>query len=383
MKPKRVLMTTIVDDAQDYESWLGGFTELHQDDLDFKHARMSHAVDPFPFFRGTYFRWLRLWDLTCPEFQDAPHLLAVGDLHVENFGTWRDREGRLAWGVNDFDESFELPYTMDLVRLACSVKFARETGPLGVRNSQACEAILKGYRETLELGGRPFVLEEGHPHLRSLAYAQERDPGRFWKRLTKLLETPAPDVPPEARETLLRDMPAKKLECHFRHRPRIGMGSLGRPRFIVFAQWSGGWVAREAKALAPSASRWLAGKTESTASKIAEIVKKAVRCHDPFYRAEKSWIARRLGPRCNRIELAVLNDMRDQSVLLEAMGAETANVHLGSAKAIDAVLKDLENRPADWLCQAAKRMYKAVRSDWKDWRASTAKNKKEVVSLTS
>jgi len=32
-------------------------------------------------------------------------VLAVGDLHVENFGTWRDAEGRLIWGVNDFDES--------------------------------------------------------------------------------------------------------------------------------------------------------------------------------------------------------------------------------------------------------------------------------------
>jgi len=36
-------------------------------------------------------------------------VLAVGDLHVENFGTWRDAEGRLIWGVNDFDEAWRLP----------------------------------------------------------------------------------------------------------------------------------------------------------------------------------------------------------------------------------------------------------------------------------
>ena len=29
---------------------------------------------------------------------DSPHLMAVGDLHVENFGTWRDREGRVGQG---------------------------------------------------------------------------------------------------------------------------------------------------------------------------------------------------------------------------------------------------------------------------------------------
>jgi Uncharacterized protein conserved in bacteria (DUF2252) len=28
-------------------------------------------------------------------------LLAVGDLHVENFGVWRDSRSKLVWGVND------------------------------------------------------------------------------------------------------------------------------------------------------------------------------------------------------------------------------------------------------------------------------------------
>jgi len=44
------------------------------------------------------------------DLTDAPRLLAVGDLHVENFRTWRDAEGRLVWGVNDFDEVAEMPY---------------------------------------------------------------------------------------------------------------------------------------------------------------------------------------------------------------------------------------------------------------------------------
>ena len=29
---------------------------------------------------------------------DAPQVLSVGDLHLENFGTWRDADGRLVWG---------------------------------------------------------------------------------------------------------------------------------------------------------------------------------------------------------------------------------------------------------------------------------------------
>ncbi len=33
-------------------------------------------------------------------------VLAVGDLHVNSFGTWRDAEGRLCWGLDDFDEAY-------------------------------------------------------------------------------------------------------------------------------------------------------------------------------------------------------------------------------------------------------------------------------------
>lgn len=39
-------------------------------------------------------------------------MLAIGDLHVENYGTWRDAEGRWVWGVNDFDEAFPMAYTI-------------------------------------------------------------------------------------------------------------------------------------------------------------------------------------------------------------------------------------------------------------------------------
>ena len=54
----------------------------------------------------------------------VPQILSVGDLHVENFGTWRDSDGRLIWGINDFDEAAVYPYTMDLVRLATSAVLA-------------------------------------------------------------------------------------------------------------------------------------------------------------------------------------------------------------------------------------------------------------------
>src|SRR5439155_1048267 len=100
---------------------------------------------------------------------EAPTVLAVGDLHVENFGTWRDAEGRLVWGVNDFDEAWPVPYTNDLVRLATSALVAREYHDLKIDGKEAVGAILDGYREALERGGHAFVLAEHHTALREMA----------------------------------------------------------------------------------------------------------------------------------------------------------------------------------------------------------------------
>src|SRR2546430_2029848 len=85
-----------------------------------KHADIKEG-GPHAFLRGTFYRWAQLWT----NVKDGgSSVAAVGDTHVENFGTWRDREGRLVWGVNDFDEACELPWTSDLIRLGVSVTLA-------------------------------------------------------------------------------------------------------------------------------------------------------------------------------------------------------------------------------------------------------------------
>ena len=78
----------------------------------------------FVFLRATYWRWAEIIPEICPDLTSAPQVLAVGDIHLENYGTWRDRDGRLIWGVNDFDEAAEMPYALDLVRLSTSAALA-------------------------------------------------------------------------------------------------------------------------------------------------------------------------------------------------------------------------------------------------------------------
>ena len=76
---------------------------MRQHELDYKHEMM--AADTFSFLRATFYRWAELAPQALPDVADGVRVLAVGDLHVENYGTWRDVEGRLVWGVSDFDEA--------------------------------------------------------------------------------------------------------------------------------------------------------------------------------------------------------------------------------------------------------------------------------------
>ena len=156
----------IVKATRRYEQWLGKTIRLIPADLDRKLAAM--AADSFSFLRATFYRWMQLWMELCQECIQAPEVLAVGDLHVENFGTWRDIEGRLVWGINDFDEVWRLPYTVDLVRLAASAHVAIKGAHLAITAKDACDAILAGYEEGLTTGGKAFVLEEHHPWLRAM-----------------------------------------------------------------------------------------------------------------------------------------------------------------------------------------------------------------------
>jgi hypothetical protein len=143
-----------------------------------------------------------------------------------------------------------------------------------------------------------------------------------------------------------------------------GLGSLGRQRFVAIAEWRGGSVAREAKALAPSACVWAEDGKGTAPILYQEALNTAIRCRDPFVRFQKRWIVRRLAPDCSRIELSAMPKERDEIRLLRAMGWETANVHLGSIKP-RALLADLKKRPRGWLGAAARAMERSVLADFK------------------
>jgi hypothetical protein len=344
----------------DYEAWLGGWIDIVPADLAQKHTLM--AKDPLAFLRATFYRWMQLWPDVCPELGDAKVVLAVGDLHIENFGTWRDAEGRLVWGVNDFDEAYALPYAIDLVRMATSALIAANESQLEVRAERICGLFLEGYQAALEAGGRPHVLSGGFDWLRQIALTDLRDPKGFTEKM-QALHKPDYVVPAKIKKALASQMPGADLELTYKHRI-AGLGSLGRQRVVGLADWYGGVIAREAKALAPSACVWARGGGETTLM-YPTIIGRAERCPDPYAAVRARWIVRRLAADSSSIDIDHLPKGKEEK-LLKAMGAETANIHLGSAKG--ALLRDLKHRPEGWLDVAAHRMLEATMADFAAWK---------------
>lgn len=321
-----------------------------------KHERMRKTA--FEFLRATFFRWAGQIEALCPDLAEAPAVLSVGDVHLENFGTWRDIEGRLVWGANDFDEAAAIAYPFDLVRLATSVQLAPGRS---IGGRETCTAILRGYREGLT-HPRPGVLDEHDAWLRALVVCPDEKRVKFWRDIDRL----NPSEPSAAlRSALVAALPAGAAGVRFAAR-RAGVGSLGRPRYVAIADWRGGRVVREAKALVPSAWDW-AHRMPDASSHFIDLATAATRAPDPYMTTAGGFIIRRLAPDSRRAELGDNPGAEAEERLIAAMGREIGSLHAASANA-DAVLQDMRRRNDDWLHAASKEMEAAVDRDFDEWR---------------
>ena len=359
----------IVEATRRYEAWLGKRIPVVKRDLDYKHKQMRLAR--FLFFRATYYRWAQLWPEQCPQLARAPKVHAVGDLHLENFGTWRDAEGRLVWGVNDFDEAHPMAFTNDLVRLAVSALLAaRASSHFNLSPREICAELEDGYRGGIKKGGEPLVLMEAHPKLRAMAVQELRQPAPFWERLREKTVPLRGPVPDSARKAVAKILPKGATPEYRLLKSPKGLGSLGRRRYLAFVHWRGGLMAREAKDVVPSAFLWARKKGGGKGNPwLGRTVRAAVRCADPYYEVRRGWLVRRLGPDCSRIDLDGIVHHKDLAALLNRMGQETANIHLGTPKGRKRVMASWGQLSSDWLESAAQVMLRLCLKDWNRFRA--------------
>ncbi|WP_348762442.1 DUF2252 family protein [uncultured Salinisphaera sp.] len=117
------------------------------DDATVKFDALSDSL--FSFFRGTALLFYR--DMAG---EDAwmPTVLALGDVHPENFGVMPNMNNVPIFSVNDFDEAYYAPFTWDIKRGATGFMIAAETeGELSAKQQRkVAQHFVQGYIDDMQ-----------------------------------------------------------------------------------------------------------------------------------------------------------------------------------------------------------------------------------------
>ncbi|WP_404454520.1 DUF2252 domain-containing protein [Virgibacillus necropolis] len=123
--------------------------------LDYTNQRRKYRkmlANPFQFYRGSAF--LFYYDATEIPFAyhtpyDKPTWLQ-GDLHFENFGAFKNKEGNVVYNTNDFDEGYLGSYIYDVFRMAVSIAlYSEELGYDEEDQTQLIQKYLQAYYQQL------------------------------------------------------------------------------------------------------------------------------------------------------------------------------------------------------------------------------------------
>lgn len=220
------------------------------------------AADPFAFMRGTcHLFYAGLPALpAAPVLRAAPCVWICGDLHLENFGTFKGDNRLVYFDLNDFDETCLAPFTLDLVRLAASIKVAAQSLRLGTREGNALAALFFATYASEAAAGKARWMERStaagmvRDLLRSLKLRtraqllNQRTVLRAKRRALRLdgnKALPANTAQRKRAENLLSDFAAKRRHPEFFEpmdiaRRVAGNGALGLDRYIALVRGRGG-----------------------------------------------------------------------------------------------------------------------------------------------
>jgi uncharacterized protein (DUF2252 family) len=108
------------------------------------------AENPFRFFRGTCHLFYE--DLAAAKpLPLSPLAWICGDLHLENFGSFRGENGLVYFDLNDFDEAVLAPAAYEVVRLVTSIFVAFDTLKIEPEKAlKMAQLFVRSYCNTLK-----------------------------------------------------------------------------------------------------------------------------------------------------------------------------------------------------------------------------------------
>jgi uncharacterized protein (DUF2252 family) len=125
--------------------------------LGIKYKAMTES--PFRFFRGSCQLFYAELFKQYP-FPVSPAIWACGDLHIENFGSYKGSNRLVYFDMNDFDEALLAPAISEICRLAASVQIAAAESKFSKKEkNKLVNTLLHSYRHTLKKG-KSIVIEQ-------------------------------------------------------------------------------------------------------------------------------------------------------------------------------------------------------------------------------
>jgi uncharacterized protein (DUF2252 family) len=404
------------DPIADFKQFNQAFARRNPELLRLKVARM--AVSAFAFFRGTFHLFARdlidkLWQSPAVPVSSEAELDIVGDLHPENFGTFRADDDAVHYDINDFDETTRGRFDLDVRRQTTGLILAAQE-----RGDQLADAIpvaltfLDVYTESVQRNlkkGRDLDYDINEKTLSSYqpvdalihSAAGTKRPA-FVNKLTALSNGRRQivrsvhyfNLPENERVQALRLLEdyrkrvTKPMDATFWEPEDVcgrvsGIGSMGRFRYVVMVAGKGSKEARnvllEFKEARPSAYDLYRQRDNDPAALVgrAERVIAMQRASQAASNQRLgfaidngiSFQVRELGPRDARIDLKALKGPAELQDVARAQAAILARVHARSAARVVGVanpLAELNDPPA--FCQrtlAFALAYADVsRSDW-------------------
>ena len=224
--------------------------------LAMKYAAMR--ASPFAFLRGTchlFYAGLAHRGV----FKSTPRVWSCGDLHLENFGSYKG-DNRLAYfDINDFDEAALAPAACDLARLLTSLRLAADGSSIRAEDADPlCAALIDSYAAALASGKAYWIEREtGTGIVRELldglrerqrpAFLDSRTQRRGRRRTLRIDGSKALPATPSQRARVVafmaefaKSQPEPAFYTVLDVARRIaGTGSLGVDRFVVLVSGKG------------------------------------------------------------------------------------------------------------------------------------------------
>ena len=221
-----------------------------------KYEKMR--AGPFVFFRGTCHLFYEDWPVKS-ELNQAPLTWLCGDLHLENFGTYKGDNRLTYFDINDFDEAVLAPLTWDVTRFVTSLLVAAPEIAMTRRQADKLAVLfLTTYAQTLARGRirtveRPTAVGLVHRLLHALKrrprskFLDERTErhadGRRWKlnetHLLAATDAERGDVAQRIEQFGRRQREPAFYKVLDVARRVAGTGSLGLHRYAVLVEGKG------------------------------------------------------------------------------------------------------------------------------------------------